>query len=1793
MMKTLFKILLLISAFSAYNQVIAQSPGILKNSVWTHQTLPTVVSAPAQSLTLDITAHKPAINFPNKVKEAFVQVIFDRKEDKFVDKGYNYTLKFNLYTEKTIIINSVPTTETAIICSDCKLDIKNTVPAQEGIQSVVEDKLLLNVASNLFDANANTYKDITKIKLEVISLTNNSPATTAIVQVKIAIAVGYGIDVTNLPVNNASQNINKKTILFNWSASPYIPNYEIELLRLYNVDKATATNEKIITTKIDWSKALKVETQSNISSFRLTIAEGQGFYIWRVRPIGNYFPNGNGNSQNYGNWSYGDPSALQTLNATTTLASPFFFFADEVDNDKNFIYSRTFTEGNRNKEVISYANGLQQSKQTQSYLPSVKNKVTVQTIYDHLGRPVITTLPVPTDAATEQGLTGYKEKFALNGNNALYNPADFDTDTKLNAPDPFKITATDFDYYSGKDNVASAEGYPFTRTLYYNDGTGRVKEQSGVGKKHMIREDPITKVKIGKTVKTLYSTSSEQELVRLFGKEAPDARSVLKTITTDQNGIASITYTSKEGKVIATCLSLTEVGPLDPLTGEPAVAPTPGQTPTVTDKIVNGEKNFNTTTANRRIAFAKPTLIQGISYQLNCESLTSDLGCFSATANCTFEIQVIIRKIDDVWASSFSVPVLPTLPATAAAISWYKVDENTIKAYQSVTCTSGIINFDNITLPEGSYIIEKQLVFKQQSTAISDQSEKDILPLAGLIKKWLSEVKCNQDFATFFNKVSQLQTQLDNGRAFIQPPPPNSTPSQAATLLAMQQADQQTHYIQMGRDNGIPNLSASGVIPIVPFFSIYHTVERSGFDAIVISGKCCKGIRVSLESVAPFDLKVIKLVDVGGDGKYKVNPFFGELPEKTEFFPDFEGYAYAYFRDCIPQNLLDNVVGAYPADIYEPVMTDLPRLRLLFSGTDAQYAALDKPTELIRIKNTIRYIHYKVLVNKEVNKTNYMRGWDTPGTLNSMVYHMLTDVYTTDGLISANNLTDPNNVIKTKPEALKNECGETLYPVFSTTSPYIYYTNQADFNANLTKDALHREKTVHYYGEDLFKCWSNQLGYLKSLTKDLDCPDGVFVDLESEQDKFSETIDNNNGSGNTHDSQYNDHIDGNWFTSWLASRKIKKLSKRIRNMQVPPVGGVRPVPDADGGEMDESDYQNESIKASYHLVSEFLNCTGYRFAKVMTNFDRLPLQEDNATSVATPAYTYPAIQKIATPAPAYVDFTQPTYSGTPLVKYKPLYDGTTEWQVWVKGNKKRILRAIKNPIYAFKYFEYYEDNFPQVETITCFSDPNWRKHEITAATLTTPAVVKGIFLKTTDNNNTTTANVATPAPTTNVFYDIHPDTGQLISPPANNPNDLCEICGIGYVKCEATYKMWSQGQRYTFFMMINEAVVPRDVDWTDAELSAKDFAAVGYTQRAPVTVATPNPIRKFYLWETGDELSASAYGALASNGFKKLDGERYKTKVELEITKLNLQAVYFCEQERPHIKIMLLEELRAKCYVVGDAYCRVPGTALTDKQKWDNARHITMADVDFIVEALVRECKQRGLITTYRRSSTGCRDQYVPIILPSGVWNLGYRDKAGDRVENISRVEYGVGKGDENQVTYASEIYKRVGTTTQIGATSTIDKVPSLTMETILPTIIANTTPTIPAVKTKILDLTPLDITSPGVNPDREEFNAALHNYCEWNRRREVTEMLVKAKMKSMCEKEVIPATLACDTGDCEPIPATPGMAGQTSNPAQPANGLPNPDVNGGIPNRKSKGVKGTARISVTTTGEVKEFVKP
>lgn len=403
--------------------------------------------------------------------------------------------------------------------------------------------------------------------------------------------------------------------IFSWTPScADAPNYEFQLARTYDesVDP-------------DWNEALTLYTEGS-TRLAVTMAEGTDIYQWRVRAIGNK----PGGITNPDNWS-----------ASSWATATFGYTLPVSEANRNWIYSRTFTEGNKVSEQLTYANELQQISQQQTRIQGIDQVVASQTIQDHVGRNAVTSLPIPVAGVSKLGyINGL-----LQSSGQTYNATHFDEN--IYAPHP----ATDLGgYYSGSDitinqGVPSAGGFPYTRTVFAKDGTGRVLEQSGVGYEHSLRD---VGSRPARTVRTFYTDPAEGELVALFGREAPDVNSVEKITTFDANSTASISYRTKDGKVIATALAVAAQGG--------ALAPLPGSNRRISDRITQKvQQGAHTIVSRKNLLF---TEIKDVDINYSITPATLQEMCSGQSKTCQYMVEFRLYR-DGV---SLNYPGLPEQP---------------------------------------------------------------------------------------------------------------------------------------------------------------------------------------------------------------------------------------------------------------------------------------------------------------------------------------------------------------------------------------------------------------------------------------------------------------------------------------------------------------------------------------------------------------------------------------------------------------------------------------------------------------------------------------------------------------------------------------------------------------------------------------------------------------------------------------------------------------------------------------------------------------------------------------------------------------------------------------------------------------------------------------------------------------------------------------------------------------------------------------------------------------------------
>ncbi|MCT4579947.1 MAG: hypothetical protein N4A35_00905 [Flavobacteriales bacterium] len=562
-------------------------------------------------------------------------------------------------------------------------------------------------------------------------------------------------------------NQGNKRVHFSWNTSGNkYPNYEIQILRVFNEDPANVNPNVAKSVTIDWSKALSIETQSYKQEIDLIVAEGRGWYTWRVRPIGSYYDGGIGNSDNYGEWSNAHMNG-ETVDFGVGV-TPYSFFMLEQDDKKNWNYTRVFTEGDetgeqgvRTSEGITYADGLLRTRQAQQYNSSTGTTIISQTVSDYSGRPALSTLPVPVTG----DLSGYKENFVQNSSGTVYTAEDYDDDINVNNPAQIKDANTAFNYYNGDraDGVADAEGYAYSRTIFKTDGTGRATESSGVGAKHAIGN---------RTTKVLYSSPSDAELIRIFGDEAPLAESVIKTITKDPNDVISLAYTSKEGKTIATALISDETDNLLELNDN-------NNAFTVENVTTQNVLNFNKFVSAKRIAIISDNTGVTLGYKVG-ELESPDCG-----GECNYKVRFYLTDLTNGIRYKSNQYDLPNAES-ALSITAQEPLVLTDIAGSATTITSTDGTF---TLNTGEYLVTKE-VFSETNANILAQ---DALVRADAIEEILlaitdkmDAINNNQDLIDFRNFMDNPNSTTDVEGYFANLlANPNSTADQGALRTAL------------------------------------------------------------------------------------------------------------------------------------------------------------------------------------------------------------------------------------------------------------------------------------------------------------------------------------------------------------------------------------------------------------------------------------------------------------------------------------------------------------------------------------------------------------------------------------------------------------------------------------------------------------------------------------------------------------------------------------------------------------------------------------------------------------------------------------------------------------------------------------------------------------------------------------------------------------------------------------------------------------------------------------------------
>ena len=478
---------------------------------------------------------------------------------------------------------------------------------------------------------------------------------------------------------------------------PYVQgaeSYEVEWAFWDSMNVQQAPNTTLV-----FAQSTTAETYNNYYVVDLVYPAGTVYF--RVRAVGRYIDgavNGNYTYRKYSTWS----EAKQT---------PVGFEANY-----NWQFTRSFAEDGKHKAVINYFDDGLKSRQTLTTLSSEETTIIAEQLYDAESRPTLSILPVPVSHATQEDnplqfgsdsdLAG-RLLYHPSGNQVNYGRSNFDKSVGLSnrKADPLPSAHIASAYYSSQNpflgtdqhigSIPDAEGYPMAQVEYLDDGTGRVKRQSGVGDFYQIGTDRATEY--------FYANPTNTELRRMFGSNVGAAKHYRKNVVRDANGQLTTSYIDQAGQTIGTAM----IGAIPE-----NVQPLADSTKTYTESLMGSnviDSLARTSIVQHQLFSDQDSNVHTFTYDLEKGVILSD-GSSDFCTDCTYKVLFKIidrdgRRVRLTWDA-----------ATIGRQPSYSDDTTLVFSYADTasTCTGpsyapgGQVTFE-ATLDLGSYTVYKIL----------------------------------------------------------------------------------------------------------------------------------------------------------------------------------------------------------------------------------------------------------------------------------------------------------------------------------------------------------------------------------------------------------------------------------------------------------------------------------------------------------------------------------------------------------------------------------------------------------------------------------------------------------------------------------------------------------------------------------------------------------------------------------------------------------------------------------------------------------------------------------------------------------------------------------------------------------------------------------------------------------------------------------------------------------------------------------------------------------------------------
>ena len=408
------------------------------------------------------------------------------------------------------------------------------------------------------------------------------------------------------------------------------------------------------------------------------------------------------------------------------------------------------------------------------------------------------------------------------------------------------------------------------------------------------------------------SNPSEEELLRVFGEEALPANKVIKTETTDPDGVTTVVYTTQEGTTIASALRYKEHDNFLPLDNEPFIGFNVKNS-IVKNRIIDEQKFLS----EKKINFFEMESIKVDYYMSPVESKT--LGCFTAVANaatCNYKvfIEIIDNSNNNVIAKSDSLSVSSGALQTFTSSNW-TIYNNSLLAVNSTDNTL-------LDIQKGSYSFKKTLFIDndlESEAALQARSVPEAIePVNQVLIDWLDNMKQTQDFVDFIDHVNIFSDQLESM---------GDAPLLGAVAGKVEDFRLGAYLLSVEEMNSVNNMGIN--LEFSPISAYDPQYPDSLPDLLTINTNCCGAIEIPLNYdplyVCPSNLDDITPAYTMGFVNYlekqiTSDPFFIENSDVT-----FESLCPGYTKDMVSKLFYHMLTDEYSIEENYAFLSEVER----------------------------------------------------------------------------------------------------------------------------------------------------------------------------------------------------------------------------------------------------------------------------------------------------------------------------------------------------------------------------------------------------------------------------------------------------------------------------------------------------------------------------------------------------------------------------------------------------------------------------------------------------------------------------------------------------------------------------------------------------------------------------------------------------------------------------------------------------------------------------------------------------